>query len=76
MGTKNGRRRRSTNCGGLLVTIMQSYKAGEVLTDPAQQPAVELSTNLREVSRTVPGSMLIGRFQQGEGPSRGLVRAL
>ena len=51
------------------MTIMQSYKAGEVLTDPAQQPAVELSTNLREVSRTVPGSMLMGRFQQGEGPS-------
>ena len=46
------------------MTIMQSYKAGEVLTDPAQQPAVELSTNLREVSRTVPGSMLIGTFNK------------
>ena len=28
MGTRTGRRRRSANCGGVLVTIMQRYKAG------------------------------------------------
>ena len=79
MGTRTGRRRGSTNCGGVLVTIMQRYKAGPGSHGPSPA-ATSRAGNKPSRSFTVPGSLLIGQlnisrcFQQGEGPITGILR--